>query len=170
MEPGPRRRASTPPSAITDGYRRRRRNAWSVSGRYGKANSKANNIAAGRSLHAAENQETRRALLARRFGVIPRAGEIRPSVAPIFRALRGPREIGRLDEMPQGPGGIVGNVGDEAHVAAAPQDAGELRDRRVLDKAAFPVPPFWPRIGMDQVDACQRRVRQPCDQACGVVK
>ena len=69
------------------------------------------------------------------------------------------------DKALQRPGGVIGNIGDEAQLAAGPQDAGELRHRLILNEAALPMPPFRPGIGMDQVDARQRRFGQPRDQA-----
>ena len=72
--------------------------------------------------------------------------------------------------MPQRPCSIVGDVGHEPNIAAAPQDAGELRDSRVLNETPLPMAPLRPWIGMDQIDARQRRVRQPGEQRDGVVE
>ena len=103
----------------------------------------------------AENQKARRPLLARSLGVIARRGKVGPCVAPIVGALRRPRKCGRAQETLQRPGGVVGNVGDEAQLTAALQDAGDLRDGRILNKAPLPMPTFRPGIGVNEIDARQ---------------
>ena len=40
----------------------------------------------------------------------------------------------------------------------------------ILDEAPLPVPPFRPRIGIEQVDARERARRQPVDQRAGVAE
>jgi hypothetical protein len=80
------------PSPISAGCRNRRRNAW-----FGSGKRRPKLIVS--ALHFSENQKTRRALLARGFGVIARLDEARPGFAPIVGGLCGPLEIGRSQQM-----------------------------------------------------------------------
>src|SRR5208282_6062047 len=62
----------------------------------------------------AEDQEARRTLVARGFGVVARLDEAGPGFAPIVCTLCRPLEFRRLQQALQSPGGIIGNIGHEA--------------------------------------------------------
>ena len=105
--------------------------------------------------NSAKDQKTRLASFARGLGVIARAGEARPRLAPIVGTLRRPLEIPRMRKAPQRPRGIIRNIGYEAEFTAAAQAMRQSRDRFILHKSALPMPPLRPRIGMNEIDARQ---------------
>src|SRR5262249_29100030 len=55
-------------------------------------------------------------------------------------------------------------------LAAGPQDARDRGDALVLDEARFPMPPCRPRIGIKQIDACERGRWQPFEQKHDIVE
>ena len=112
-------------------------------------------------LTPSKDQKTRRALLPRGLGVISRAAELRPRPPPVVSALRRPFEIWRAQKPLQRPCRVIGDIGDKADFAAGPQQASELRDGRVLNKAALPVAAFWPRVGMNELDTGERAIGKP---------
>src|SRR5580704_11549244 len=163
--PKARRMGSIPPSPTMNGFRTRRRGAWYAFGRFGKPVSFG-----GWRSNFTENQKARRALFARGLGVVARVDEAGPRFSPIVGALRRPFEIRRAQQALQGPGGIIGNIRHETECPAWSQDAGEPRHRGVLHEAPLPMPLFRPWIGVNQVDARQRVLRQPGKQVHGVVE
>lgn len=104
----------------------------------------------------------------RRLGVIARGNKLRPRLSPIIRALCRPVEVRRAQKTLQRPRGVIGDVGDEADFAAAPHEASELRDARILNKAPFPMPPLRPRIGVNKLDTGERMAGKPVHQARGL--
>src|SRR6266487_450931 len=110
------------------------------------------------------------AAFALRFASVSRHRVIGPWQTPIASPLRGPDEIGRAREVLERPGAVIVDVADKAEFTVRFQYSRHRGDAGVLHEAPLPVPPLWPRIGMDQIDPRQRAPWRPCQQLGGVAR
>src|SRR5215213_3516956 len=83
---------------------------------------------------------------AQRLGLIARAGEVRPGLAPVVGAFGGPGEIGRAQQTDQRPRRVIRNIGGEAKFSTRAQNVRQLGNAVVLHEAPLPVPPLRPGI------------------------
>ena len=96
----------------------------------------------------------------------------RPAVIgpmPVGRLLRLPRERAMRPAVQQRPVHIGVDVGSEAEFSARLQHARETVEIDRTDEAPLPVLFLRPGIGIEKVDAVERGLRQPVEQARGVV-
>ena len=156
------------PSPITTGFRRRPRNVWYGFGRFGRM--AVVNAAAGIVSYLAEHQKARGPIFARRLGVVSRRRKARPRLAPIVRAFGRPLEFAAI---------ATSAAASRRHNRRYPSRNGIRRPAAACAPAA---PPFRPgqsgvsnagvsaRVGMNEVDPRQGRVRAAIDQAAASSK
>lgn len=105
-----------------------------------------------------------RAAGADRLGLVARFGPVGGARAPVAGAPRGPREIGRLEDVLEHPGEIVRMVGREPQLGAVPQHPRQLGEPRRPDQPPLVVPGLAPRIGEQHEGAADRSFGQRREQ------
>ena len=80
----------------------------------------------------------------------------------------GPAKMRRSDEPPQGPAGVVVDIGDETQFPARLNHPGERLDHGVGNDPTLVVSPFRPRVGIMDEDAGKEGVRRGLDDRLGV--
>ena len=84
------------------------------------------------------------------------------------RRASGPAEMGRSEEPPQRPAGVIVDVGDEMQFPARLHHPRERLDHGVRNDATLVVAPLRPGVGIKDEDAGKKSVRRGLDHRLGV--
>ncbi|MEA2860812.1 MAG: hypothetical protein QOC72_2851 [Methylobacteriaceae bacterium] len=104
------------------------------------------------------------------LGFVARLLPAFPGKRPIGALRRPPNEIGRPENTGERPTGVVVNIGGKTQLGAAAHHARQNGEAFVGDKAALALPPLRPRVWKKQEHAPKRCVRQPVQEARGVIR
>jgi hypothetical protein len=89
---------------------------------------------------------------------------------PIGALRCAPNEIRRAEKTGERPTGVIVDISGEAEIGAAAHHARQSDEAFIGDKAALALPPLRPRVWKEQEHAAKRSLRQPVQEAGGVIR